>query len=160
MFSPKYLGLPVLTKYFGKNICFCPEEDLNFHHFTLTLGHFYTYNTWKFTKKKNFHKVVDMVNIFHLQPYSPPITVLGAELFVFPFKFILAELQLKRFWAWAETKTGLCWGRKTAKVSDEFQTNWIFNKERTKQKHQFYHVGHTIKVMFVFCVFSIKVPIS
>ena len=89
-----------------------------------------------------------------------PINVLGVEQFAFPYKFILAKLQLKRFWAWAETKTGLCWGRITAKASDKFQTNWIFNKEHTKQKHQFYRVGHTIKVMFLFCVFSIKDRIS
>ena len=89
-----------------------------------------------------------------------PITVLGAEQFAFPYKFILAELQLKRFWAWAETKTCLCWGRITAKASDEFQTNWIFNRETKKEKHHIYRVGHTLKVMFLFCVFSIKDPIS
>ena len=41
---------------------------------------------------------------------------------------ILAELQLKKLWAWAEAKTGLCWGRIKEKVSDDFQTFWIFNK--------------------------------
>ena len=85
-----------------------------------------------------------MVNIFHLQPYAPPITVLGADQFAFPYKFILADLQLKRFWAWAETKTCLCWGRIAAKEFDEFQTNRIYNREHTKQKHQFYRVSHTI----------------
>ena len=88
-----------------------------------------------------------------------PITVLGAEQFASPYKLILAELQLKRFWAWAETKTGLCWGRITAKASDEFQTNWIFHRETKKEKHHFYCVGHRIKLMFLFCVFSIQDPI-
>ena len=37
--------------------------------------------------------------------------------------------------------------------SDEFQRNWIFNREHTKQKHQFYRVGHTLKVMFLFFLF-------
>ena len=41
--------------------------------------------------------------------------------------FFFAKLQLKKFWAWAETNTGLCWGRIKAKVLDEFQTFWIFN---------------------------------
>ena len=44
-FSPKYLGLPVLTKYFVKKNCLCPEEGLNFCYFNLTLGHFYTFYT-------------------------------------------------------------------------------------------------------------------
>ena len=39
-FSPKYLGLPVLTKYFVKRNCLCPEEGLHFRYFNLTLGHF------------------------------------------------------------------------------------------------------------------------
>ena len=56
-----------------------------------------------------------------------PITDLGAEQFAFPCNVFFAKLQLKKFWAWAETKTGLCWGRKTAKASDAFQTCWIFN---------------------------------
>ena len=43
---------------------------------------------------------------------------------------------------------------------DVFQTNWIFNRETKKDKHHFYCVGHTLKVMFLFCVFSIKDPIS
>ena len=43
--------------------------------------------------------------------------------------------------------------------SDEFQRNWIFNREHTKQKHHFYRVADTIKLMFLFCVFSIKDPI-
>ena len=32
----------------------------------------------------------------------------------------------KKFWAWAETKTGLCWGRITAKKFDKVQKFWIF----------------------------------
>ena len=64
---PKCLGLPVHTIYFVKQICLCPEEGLKFHYFNLTLGHFYTFNTWH-SQNKYFHKVVDMVNIFHLQP--------------------------------------------------------------------------------------------
>ena len=61
------------------------------------------------------------------------ITVLGAEQFAFPYDFFFAELQLKKFGTWAETKTGLCWGGITAKALDKFQTNWIFNRETKKQ---------------------------
>ena len=43
--------------------------------------------------------------------------------------------------------------------SDEFQTNWTFYREHTKQKHHFYRVVHTIKVMRLFFRFSIKDPI-
>ena len=55
-FYPKHLGLPVLTKYFVKQICLCPEEGLNFHYFNLTLGHFYTFNTWH-SQKSIFTKL-------------------------------------------------------------------------------------------------------
>ena len=88
-----------------------------------------------------------------------PMTFLGAEQFAFPCTLFFAEFQLKKFWAWAETKTGLCWGRITAKASDEFQTNWIFNRKAQKQKHCFYRVGHTIKVMFLFSMFCTEDPI-
>ena len=56
-----------------------------------------------------------------------PVPVLGADQFVFPCNVVFARLQLKKFWAWAETKTGICWSRIKAKVSDKFQTLWIFN---------------------------------
>ena len=56
-----------------------------------------------------------------------PVTVSGAEQLVFPCNVFFSELQLKKFWAWAETNTGLFWGRINAKVSDKFQTLWIFN---------------------------------
>ena len=56
-----------------------------------------------------------------------PIPVLGAEQFAFPCEFFFAEFQLKKFWAWAEAKTNLCWGRITSKTSETFQTFWIFN---------------------------------
>ena len=39
-----------------------------------------------------------------------PVTVLGDEQFAFPCKVFFTELQLKKFWAWAETKTGFCFG--------------------------------------------------
>ena len=41
--------------------------------------------------------------------------------------FFFAKLQLKKFWAWTVTETGLCLGRMKAKVFDEFQTFWILN---------------------------------
>ena len=42
----------------------------------------------------------------------------------------------------------------------EFQTNWIFYRDHTKQKkHKFYCVADTIKVMFSFFRSSIKDPI-
>ena len=33
-FPPKYLGLQVVTKYFVKKNCLCPEEGLNFQYLT------------------------------------------------------------------------------------------------------------------------------
>ena len=108
-FPPKYLGLPVHTKYFVKKNCLFPQEGLHFRYFNLTLGHFYTFNT-RNSQKKLFHIIVDMVNKFHLQP----ITVLGAEQFAFLWNVFFAEFQLKKFSTWAETKTGLCWGRKNS----------------------------------------------
>ena len=59
-FSPKYLGIPDLTKYVVKKNSLCPEEGLHFHYFNQTLGHFYTFNK---IHKKPFPKVVDMVNL-------------------------------------------------------------------------------------------------
>ena len=56
-----------------------------------------------------------------------PVAVLGAEPLVFPCKVFFAKPQPKNFWAWAEIKTGLCWGRIKAKLSEKFQTLWIFN---------------------------------
>ena len=62
-FVPKYLGIPVLTKYFFKKFSFWHEVGLNFCYFTLTFGHFYTQNTCTFSLKP-FH----LANSFHLQP--------------------------------------------------------------------------------------------
>ena len=45
------------------------------------------------------------------------------------FRFFFTELQLKKFWAWAVTKTGLYWDRIPAKPFDKFQTNLILNRE-------------------------------
>ena len=113
----------------------------------------------KFTKKTFLHRC-RYGKYLSFATLVTPITILGAEQFSFPWNFFFAGLQLKKFWAWAETKTGLCWGRITAKASDEFQRDLIFNRVHTKQKHQFYRVGDTLKVMFLFCVFSIKDQIS
>ena len=55
IFSHKYLGLPVITKYVVKEIA-CPEEGPNFCYFNLTLVHFYTNNTWN-SQKKSFEKL-------------------------------------------------------------------------------------------------------
>ena len=57
---------------------------------------------------------------------SHPYNCLGGNLH-FPAKLLFSDVQLKKFWAWAEIKTGLCWGRITAKASDKFQTFGIFN---------------------------------
>ena len=126
-FSPKYIGLPVLTKYiFLKQLC--PEEGRNFCYSNLTLGHFYTFNTWN-SHKKIFSQSCRYGKYLSFATFVTPITVLRAEQFAFPCNvFFFAELQLKKFWAWAETKTGLCWGSLTAKAFDEFQTNLIFNR--------------------------------
>ena len=68
VFSPK---IPMITSSYKivckKKCCLCPEVGIIFCYFTLTLCYFYTHNTWKSTLKP-FHKVVDMVKIFHLQP--------------------------------------------------------------------------------------------
>ena len=136
----------------------CPEKGLHFRYFNLSLGHFYTLNTWN-SQKKLLH-IVLYGKYLSFAPLVTPITVLGAEQFAFPWNFFFAGLQLKKFWAWAKTKTGLCWGRITAKASDEFQRYLIFNREDTKQKHQFYRVSDKLKVMFLFCGFSIKDQIS
>ena len=42
---------------------------------------------------------------------------------------------------------------------DKFERNWIFYRGNIKQKHHFYRVADTIKVMFWFYVLSIKDPI-
>ena len=157
--SPKYLGLPLLTKYFVKkclSVSWGRPQFLLFYPNFGPLLHLQYMKIHKntFPWSRRYGKYLSFATLV------TPITVLGAEQFAFPYSFILAELQLKRFWAWAETKTGLCWGRITAKASDEFQTNLIFNRETKKEKHHFYRIGHTLKVMFLFCVFSIKDPIS
>ena len=112
-FPPKYLGLPVLTKYFVKKI---------------VCVHFYTCNTWH-SQKKAFPQSCRYGKYLSFATLVTPITVLGAEQFAFPCNVFFAELQLKKFWAWAENKTGLFWGRITAKALEEFQTNLIFNRE-------------------------------
>ena len=81
-FVPKYLRVPFLKKYFVNWFFFCPELILNFIFFTFTLGHSYTYNKCKFTFK-TFHKIVYMVNIFHLTPVTRT-TVFWVEQFAFP----------------------------------------------------------------------------
>ena len=40
---------------------------------------------------------------------------------------------------------------------DEFQWNWIFYRGNIKQKHHFYHVADTIKVVFLFYVSLLKI---
>ena len=109
----------------------------------------------EFTKKA-FPQICRYGKYLSFETLITPITVLGAEQCAFPCKLCFAKLQLKKFWAWAETKTGLCWGRITAKASDKVQTNWFFNRETKKQKHHFYRVGYTIKLMFMFSMFSIE----
>ena len=66
-FSPKYLGLPVLTKYFVKQNCFLSWGRPPFLLFYPNFGSLLHLQYMKFTKKL-FHKVVHMENIFHLQP--------------------------------------------------------------------------------------------
>ena len=54
-FRAKYLRLPVLTIYFVKKNCLCPEKGLHFRYFNLTLGHFYTFNAWNSQKRAFTH---------------------------------------------------------------------------------------------------------
>ena len=81
-FSPKYLGLPVPTKYFVKNVCLCLEEGLHFCCFNLTLGHFYTFNTWN-SQTKNFPQSCRYGKYHLFATLVTPITGLGAEKFSF-----------------------------------------------------------------------------
>ena len=139
-FSPKYLGLPVLTKYLAKNYLFLswgrPQFSLFYPNFGLLL-----HLQYMTIHKKPFPQCCRYGKYFSFATLFTPLTVFGAEQFAFPYKFILTELQLKRFWAWAETKS-IWW------VSNKLD----FNKEHIKQNHQFYCVGHMIKVMFFLCV--------
>ena len=105
----------------------------HFWYFTFNLGKFYNYNTLKFTLE-TFHKVVDILNIYFSYFLSHLYNCLGGwAIFIFLQSFFLffssfsAELLRKKFWAWTETKTGLSWGRITAKASDKLQTCCIFN---------------------------------
>ena len=140
-FSPKYLGLPVLTKYFVKNSLFVSWGKPQFSLFYPNIGPLLHLQYMKI-HKNTFPWSCRYGKYRSFATLVTPITVLGAEQFAFPYKFVLAELHLKRFWAWAETKTGLCWGKITAKASDEFQTNWIFNRE-TKKKNITFIVSAT-----------------
>ena len=94
--------------------------------------------------------------IFNLR--QPCNFICGWEICISLLSFFFAKLQLKKFWVWAEIKTGLCWGRKTAKASDKLHTNWILNNEH-KKNHQFYYAGHTVKVIVLYFVFSMEDPI-
>ena len=123
---PKYLGLPVLKKYFVKNCLFVSWGRPQFSLFYPNIGPLLHLQYLKIHKKAlpqsyRYGKYLSFAALV------TPITFLGAEQFAFPCTLFFAELQLKKFWAWAETKTGLCWGRITAKASDTFQTFWIFN---------------------------------
>ena len=118
-FSPKYLRLPVLAKYFSKNYLFLSWGRPQFSLFHPNFGPLLQLQYMKIHKKAfpqscRYGKYLSFATLF------TQITVFGAEQFAFPYKFILTKLQLKRVWAWAETKTGLCWGRITANASDEF----------------------------------------
>ena len=88
-FVLKYLRLPVLKTYFvKKKFSFCPKVSLFFCYLTLTMSHSYTNNKWKFI-------AVDMVNIFHLQPYSPLSLSWGMGNLHFPGNFCLPNFGLK-----------------------------------------------------------------
>ena len=75
-----------------------------------------------------------------------PVTVLGAQQFEFPCKIIFfVELQLNKFWIWAETKTVFFFFLCTIKpkVSDEFQTFWIFSIFTENKNNPRLCVGHS-----------------
>ena len=127
-FFPNYSGLQVLTKYFVKNSFFVSWGSPQFWLFYLIFGLILHLQYMKipieaFPQSFRYGKYISFATLV------TTITVLGAEPFSFPSKKNFAKLQLKKFWAWAETKTGLCWGRITAKALYEFQTNWTFNRE-------------------------------
>ena len=83
----------------------------------------------KLTKKKAFPHNCRYGKYLSFATFnSHPYNCLGGwAIYISLQRFFFAELQLKKFWAWAKTKTGLCWGRITAKAFDAFQTFWIFN---------------------------------
>ena len=81
---PKYLGLPVLTKYFvKKNICLCPEEGLNFLLFYPNFGPLLHLQCLKinikaFPQRYRYGKYLSFATLV------TPITELGDEQFAFP----------------------------------------------------------------------------
>ena len=102
-FSLKYLGLPALTKYFAKHYLFLSWGRPQFSLFYPNFGPFLHLQYIKIHKKTfpqscRYGKYLSFATLF------TPITVLGAEQCAFSYKFILAKLHLKGFWAWAETK--------------------------------------------------------
>ena len=136
VFSPKYLALPVLTKYFVKKNCLCPEEGLHFCYFNLTLGHFYTFNTWN-SQKKLFHKVLDMVNIFHLQPSSSLLLSWGLSNLHFPATFFSPNFSWRS--SEHEQKPKLVFVE--AELHQKHLTNFKHFGSATYSIPQF-HVGH------------------
>ena len=65
-----------------------------------------------------------------------PVAVLGAEQFAFPCKVFFVKLQLKKFWAWAETKTGLCFEDRVSQEWEYHLTSFkhgsLIEKHKTK----------------------------
>ena len=56
-----------------------------------------------------------------------PCNCLGGSPISISAQVFFNNLQLKKFWAWEETKTGLLWGRIKSQVLDEFPVGWIFH---------------------------------
>ena len=100
----KYLGLPVLTKYFIQICLFVSWARPQF---------FCPY--FKTSLTSEVHEKL------HWSQPSHPCNCLGAIQFVLLCKVFFDKLQLNRFKAWAEIKTCIFWGRITAKVQDKFQ---------------------------------------
>ena len=144
-FVPKYLGTRILTQNFV-NICLFVSwrrpQFLLFYLNFLPLLH------QKYMKilNKAFPQSCRYGKYFSFATLDNPVTVLGAEQFVFPCQKLFPQFQLKKFWAWAETKTGFCWGRIRGKAFHEFQANWIFNRATTKKfkKNHFYRFSHKL----------------
>ena len=92
---PKYLRLPVLTKYFVKNCLFVSWGRPQFSLLYLNIGPLLHLQYTKIHKKA-FSQSYRYGKYLSFAALVTPITFLGAEQFVFPCTLFFAEFQLKK----------------------------------------------------------------
>ena len=83
-----------------------------------------------------------MLNIICLPPWSPLWLSWGLSKMRFHAKFLVKEHELQKFLAWAETKTGIFWGRIMTKVRDKDHVCCIFNMQTKIQNKPIRDVVH------------------